>query len=41
VEKLAIGLDPSYTTEASFDDFAEKKLEAIEAVITTEEDRHS
>lgn len=40
-EKLVTGMDPAYTTEASLNDFAEKKLEAIEAVITAEEGRHS
>jgi hypothetical protein len=39
-EKFAIGLDPAYTTEASLNAFAEKKLAALEAVITTEEARH-
>jgi hypothetical protein len=41
VEKFAIGMDPAYTTEASLNAFAEKKLTAIEAVITAEENRHS
>jgi hypothetical protein len=40
VERQAIGLDPAYTTEASLNAFAEKKLAAIEAVITAEENRH-
>jgi hypothetical protein len=41
VEKFAIGMDPAYTTEASLNAFAEKKLAAVEAVITAEENRHS
>lgn len=40
MEKLALGFAPGYDTEAALNAFAEKKLAAIEAVVTAEENRH-